>query len=215
MDVDVDDDELSVIEYARAYGICVDYTTESLQIDTIPGPSDADYDQEFKDPSDAFVTNVISGLVRERLTINKNAALLLKAIHSWQDPLTTESIKADGRRRFLGLKQELPILRSDYELDLLTFGKAIVPSLMNLRIPSEVTDEEQDEGFEWPAKYFGYPAQCEEMIRAEKMTVSREALVHLQDAIRNSYVAQDAEKINDESMVHKPVCSIRSRGCHS
>ncbi|KAJ4368260.1 hypothetical protein N0V83_006616 [Neocucurbitaria cava] len=208
MDVDVDDDELSVIEYARSHGICVDYTTESLQIESIPEPSDADYNQQFEDPSNAFVTNVISGLVRDRLTINKDAALLLKAIHSWQDPLTTASIRADGRHRFLGLKQELPILRSDYELDLLTFGKGIVPNLRNLRIPSEVTDEEQDEGFEWPAKYFAYPAQCEAMIRAEKMTVSREALVYLQDAIRDSYVAQDAEKINDESLVHKPNTTI-------
>ncbi|CAO2654838.1 Nn.00g115710.m01.CDS01 [Neocucurbitaria sp. VM-36] len=203
MDVDVVEDEPSVIEYARSNGICVDYTTETPQIGDISVPSYVYYDQDLKDPSDGFFTNAISGLIKERLTINKDAALLLKAVHSWQEPLATDQLAKDERRRKLNLKQELPILRSDYELDLLTYGSAIVPNLRDLRIPSEVTNEENDEGFEWPAKYFAYPAQCEEKVRAEKMAVSREALVYLQDAIRNEYTARDAEVAEAESATYK------------
>jgi hypothetical protein len=76
------------------------------------------------------------------------------------------------------------------------------------QIPSEIVNEQNDEGFQWPTKYFAYPAQCDAQAKAEKLAVSREVLVHLQDAIRDTYVPENADRIKAEGMKYKPVCEL-------
>src|SRR5206468_1087980 len=98
----------------------------------------------------------------------------------------------------VSLKQEVPLLKTDSELDLLSFGSAALPNLKNLKIPFETTDEERDEGLEWPSEYHAYPAQCDEKANTEKITISKEVLVYLQDAVRDTYLPEDSEMIKAE-----------------
>lgn len=209
MELDVEEEEPSVIEYARSHGICVDYTTDQLRVDNVLVPPDDGFYQDLRDPPDADITNAVRELTKERLAVNKDAVLLLKAVHSFREPLATDVPAIDGRRRILALKQELPVLPSDYELDMLKFGSAAMPNFKHLRIPSEVTNEESDEGFEWPAKYLAYPAQSDEKVKAEKIAVSREALVYLQGAIRDDYTAADLDLTKAESLIYKSVCTVQ------
>ncbi|KAF1846657.1 uncharacterized protein K460DRAFT_284342 [Cucurbitaria berberidis CBS 394.84] len=206
--MEVDEKEPSGIEYARTYGLCVDYTTERLRVGNVNVPSDIGFYQDLRDPPEVFITNALEELTKERLAINKDAVLLLKGVYSFQEPPATDLLAIDGRKQILGLKHELPVLQSDYQLDLLNFGSAAMPNLRNLRIPFEATNEESDESFEWPAKYFAYIAQCEEKVKAEKITVSRGALVYLQDAIRDEYVAEDSETVKAESLIYKPTTAV-------
>jgi hypothetical protein len=194
-----------IVGYARLQGITTDYTTEQLRVLDLTAPSEDEFDRDLWDPSDASITNAISALTKERLTVNRGAALFLKAAHSLQEAPATDPLATDRRKWMLSLKQELPVLKSDYELDLLNFGNAGVPNFKNLQIPSEIVDEQNDEGFEWPTKYFAYPAQCNAQAKAEKIAVSREVLIQLQDAIRDAYVPEDSERLKAENMSYRPV----------
>lgn len=194
MEIDSDAilDHESALEYARFHGLCLDYTSEDMQMHNLIAPSVCEINRDLQELSVPITTNEICELTRERLSVNKDTALLLKAIHSLRESPTEGSLTTDRRRWILGLKQELPVLATDPELDVLRFGNVAMPDLRNSRIPSELTNQENDEGFEWPCKYLAYPGLCDERIKTEKFAVTREDLLYLQDAIQDDHVPGDA-----------------------
>jgi hypothetical protein len=206
LDLGLEPQDPSILEWARAQGICVNYETELSRITTFQSLSNDDFNRHLHEPSDATITTAVNELVKERLTVNKDTALLLKAVHPLHDvPATDPSVTSRPRRRH-DLKQELPVLRSDHELDLLNFGNTAVPNLLKLQIPFEITIQENDEGFEWPTKYLDYPARCDARVRTEKLTISRDVLVYLQDTMRDTYSPEDGQKLEVQSLVRKHVC---------
>ncbi|KAI4623704.1 hypothetical protein J4E80_003516 [Alternaria sp. BMP 0032] len=209
LDLGLDSSEPSVLEWARAQGVCVNYETELLHIRHLQSPLDDEFDPHLHEPSDATIDAAVSGLVKEKLTVNKDTALLLKAAHALQDELASDLTVINSRTWGRDLRQELPVLPSDHELDVLNFGDAAAPDFKNLRIPYEVTVEESDEGFGWPTKYLDYPAQCEAQIRAEKLAITRDVLVYMQDTIRDAYVPEDGQKLEMESLIRKQKPTIR------
>ncbi|KAE8828813.1 hypothetical protein PTNB73_06056 [Pyrenophora teres f. teres] len=202
--VSKEDTEFSIIEYARSHGICVDYTTERFHTVGIQAPSSDDMDQDFYDPSDADVRNTTEALIRERLSINRDAVLFLKSTYSFQETLTFDPFAIGRRRWMLDLKLELPVLESDYELDLLSFGSTASPDFKKLRIPSEVIVEKNDEGLEWPKRYLAYSTQCDANARAEKLSVSKDALVYLQNTLKDAWIRGDSESIVNQTLKCKP-----------
>ncbi|KAI4934370.1 hypothetical protein J4E85_002226 [Alternaria conjuncta] len=209
LDLGLDTSEPSVLEWARAQGVCVNYETELLHIRHLQSPLDDEFDPHLHEPSDATIDTVVSGLVKEKLTVNKDTALLLKAAHALQDELASDLTVTDSRTWRRDLRQELPVLRSDHEFDLLNFGGTVVPDFKNLQIPSEITVEENDEGFGWPTRYLDYPAQCDAQVKVEKLAISREVLVYLQDTIRDAYVPEDGQRLEAESLIRKQKPNIR------
>ncbi|KAF2855661.1 hypothetical protein T440DRAFT_535780 [Plenodomus tracheiphilus IPT5] len=197
LDSDAVLDDESALKYARYYGLCVDYATEDLRIRDLAAPSDDKIDRDLRDLSITITTDLTSELIRERLAVSRDAALLLKSVHALQVAPTEDAPIVDRRKWMLSLRQEVPILSTDHDLDILSFGSAALPDLKNLKIPSEVTNVESDEGFEWPSKYFAYPAQCEEQVKAEKLGVTKDVLLCLQSAIRDDYQPQDLEDAID------------------
>ncbi|KAI4671307.1 uncharacterized protein J4E88_009341 [Alternaria novae-zelandiae] len=203
LDLGLDTSEPSVLEWARTQGVCVNYETELLHIRHLQSPLDDEFGRHLHEPSDATIDTAVSGLVKEKLTVNKDTALLLKAAHALQDELPSDLTVTNSRTWRRDLRQELPVLRSDHELDLLNFGGTVVPDFKNLQIPSEITVEENDEGLGWPARYLDYPAQCDAQVKVEKLAISREVLVYLQDTIRDAYVPEDGQRLEAESLIRK------------
>lgn len=201
--------EPSVLEYAREQGICVDYTTELPRLLDICLSLKNTLDQ---DPWDSFddectnATNAAQELTKERLTLNKEAALLLKTILTLQEPPQDDPLTADARQT-RELKQELPVLQTDAELDLLHFGTRVELDFRDIRrrLPSEDLDDENDEGFAWPAKYHAYPAQCDAKLKNEKLAMTRDALSFLQNAVEDDYSIQDEEQVMAEEMQRRVV----------
>ncbi|KAJ4353034.1 hypothetical protein N0V95_003752 [Ascochyta clinopodiicola] len=176
--VDEDGDEPTVLEYAREQGISVDYTTELPRLADVCLLLKATLDQDYQDPFSDDLTNAVTAageLMKQRLTVTRDVALLLKSVLTPQEPQAYDLLATDGRQRILDLKQELPILQTDAELDMLSFGKIFEPDFRELkeRLPSEDLDDEKDEGFGWPAKYFEYPAQCDANVKSEKLAVTK------------------------------------------
>jgi hypothetical protein len=203
--MEFDEEEWSPLDYARHHGLCKPYYDEVTYGGSLPVLTTDNFNQDLEDLSNASVTNSVNALTRERLAMSRDAALLLKSLQEWQEAPPADSITADRYRWVYGLKQELPILQTDNELDLLNFGDATMPDLSHVNIPFEVVHEDRDEGFEWPAKYLTYQAQCEEQINAERLIVSRDVLLQLQDAVRDSFTSQDLVQIESESLPYRSV----------
>ncbi|UPX18898.1 uncharacterized protein EKO05_0009181 [Ascochyta rabiei] len=195
-----DDDEPSVLEYAREQGLSVDYTTELPRIADICLSLNATLDQDPYDPFEDDLANAVTAavaLTKQRLAVTKDVALLLKSVLSPPEPPVYDLLATDGRQRILDLKQELPILQTDAELDMLSFGTRVEPDFKELRtrLPSEDLDDENDEGFGWPARYFAYPAQCDAKIKSEKLAITRDVLSFLQSAVRDDFTPDDHARI--------------------
>jgi hypothetical protein len=211
MEGDSDDDDRSALDYARHYGLCKPYDNEPVHDDSIPVPSDDNLDQDLWSPSKESIANAVDALIRERLAVTRDAALLLRAVHELQQKVPNDLPMTDRYHWMSNLRQELPILRTDNELDLLQFGSAAMPDLKNINIPLEFVDQEKDEGLEWPAKYLTYPAQFDNQIKAEKLAVSRDVLLHLRDAIADTYTLEDYEKNQEDHLQYKPVGEVSTR----
>ena len=205
---DVGDEDFSVLDYARLNGLSRDYTTELPHIHDIDAPSDETVVQDLLEFTYDLNANAISELSKERLVVNRDAALFLKAVLSCPDAPPNNLTTTDKREWMIGLKQELPILPTDSDLDVLNFGSAALPDLGSLNIPSEVINEENDEGLQWPSKYFAYPAQCDAQARSEKLAVSRGVLVYLQNAVRDEVTTEEIEKAKAETLNHKSVSKV-------
>jgi hypothetical protein len=210
-------EEPSVLEYAREQGICVDYTTElprlldvclSLKETLDQDPCDFCED-ECTNTMTAAQTTAAQELTKERLALNKEAAFLLKTVLALRGPPRDDPLIVDVRQT-RALKQELPVLQTDAELDLLHFGTRVEPDFRDLRtrLPSEDLDDENDQGFGWPAKYSTYPAQCDAKVKSERLAMTRDALAFLQNAVKDDYSAQDEEKIMVEEMERRVVDAL-------
>jgi hypothetical protein len=205
MALDPDDENWTTIEYARHYELTKKYDNHHISYSDICLPADdrCDWDSGF--PSDANIMDSVSALMKERLAVSKEAAVLLRTMHELQQAPKSEEVAGDHYQRVRGLKQELPILKTDNELDMLSFGNPAMPVLKGMSISSEALNEENDEGLEWPTKYLAYPAQYERQIKAEKLAVSREVLLYLQNALADRFTAEDAEELVEQSLQRKMV----------
>ncbi|KAL6710414.1 hypothetical protein ACN47E_009360 [Coniothyrium glycines] len=196
------DDDLNVLDFARRSGLCRDYTTDPPALHSLIMPLNDTLIRDLRDPSDEITTNDIDEITRQKLTVSKEAAFLLKEVLTVPSARSSDefnSVETSRRTRMRNLKQELPVLSTDSELDLLSFGNGDIPDFRSLRIPSEITNLENDESFEWPARYFDYPMQCDASVRSEKLTISRDALLYMQASLRDDYTNDHLNKITSET----------------
>jgi hypothetical protein len=209
LELDVVEHEPTVLEYARFYNLCSDFTHELPQCYNSVSISNETFDLDLGDPKDAPpLTNPADELTKERLAVSKDAAMLLKSVHSLAESPHGLLLVSNERTRMLNLKQELPILRTDNELDLLGFGSVVEIDFTDLKIPLEPIDEDNDEGLGWPSGWTDFPKQCNERAKSEKLGVSRETLLYLQEAIRNSCSPEDSDATNQEALFYLKVSGI-------
>ncbi|KAF2799016.1 hypothetical protein K505DRAFT_391227 [Melanomma pulvis-pyrius CBS 109.77] len=207
LDLEVEEREPTVLEYARFHGLCTDHSLAPPCLDAILVPTSDNLETDLQYTTDCSNTNSVSELTKERLTLNKEAAFLLKTVHLMQQQVPKDvELPSDHWRRAARLKQEVPILRSDPELDLMKFGNTDIPSLTNSKIPFEVINVENDEGFEWPVKYYVYPAQTHEQAKSEKLKIPRKHIVFLQEAVKDHHTPEDSERIKEYSLDYTRVC---------
>ncbi|KAF2645351.1 hypothetical protein P280DRAFT_441736 [Massarina eburnea CBS 473.64] len=198
--------EPTVLEFARFHHLCEDHTQDNMLYGMLVPPLDETIDQDLCDPPNApTLTNKVHGLMKEPLAISNQSALLLKEVFLLASTPDRADAVCGGDKRVRGLKQEVPLLRTDDEIDLLSFGSTAIPNLTDLRIPLEPVDEAKGEGLEWPVRYWAYPAEKDEWAKKEssKLAMKREDLFWLQDAVRNTYMDDDGEAIMKENLRYK------------
>lgn len=181
VDVDVNDNvEPHIIDYARFYGLVQNHCEpHPLQGLTLP----ENLGSFLEDPPELFhIDPSIVKVPEERLAIDAGAALLLSSIPE-SAKHEIEDVGID-RHRVRRMKIELPLLRSDHEIDLMRFVSPIVPDLENEFLPLETLDIEEDEGVEWPSSYYALPDGFAKKSRSEKIEASKDDFLYLQQALK-------------------------------
>jgi hypothetical protein len=206
-----DVEEPSVLEYAREQGICVDYTTDLPRLLDQRTAFECINDRDSHDQFDDELANAATAaeeLTKQKLGLNREGALFLKSTLALQGPLDSDPLDVVGSQQWIrDMKQELPVLQTDAELDMLSFGTKIEPDFKDIqqRLPLEILDEENDEGLDWPAKYPSYPLRYDTTIRNERFAVTKEAMTFLQDALNDECTPEDSAIFMVEALESREV----------
>lgn len=177
-----EDDEPSILEYSRFYGLTTDHRSANA-LSTLVGKHIVD---PATDETALFqITANVAPPAPERLSAGKEAVAFLSSIRADQldsSEFADELIPKTHRRR--KLKIEEPLLRSDHTLDMQQFGGWIIPDLANERLPLEKVNDEEDEGLVWPSKYDELRSSAANKSESEKLVVSKDILLYLNGVLQ-------------------------------
>ena len=190
-------EDFDVLEYARFYGLCKDSAKtnalKSIKLFLPPVDTFRDLDDPFCSPSVKVLEE--PGL-KERINIDRDAAVHLRWITSLQEPPPRNEPFQLERGNKLRLKFERPLLRTDHELDMRGFS---LPQSYNILskhcIEPEQVDDEADQSFAWPSSHNDVPVRQDVELETEKISVTRDVLLHLQSNIKDAFTDEDEESI--------------------
>ena len=183
MSQDTQNLEPSIIEYARFYGLTYDHLQDSpLQGLSLPENSASLLDDP---PELVHIELTDVKVAEERLTLDAGAASFLSFITESINRPPTPSDEDLGihRHRIRRMKLELPLLRTDHEIDVIRFASPIVPDLENEFLPTETVDTEEDEGLEWPSSFRALPDKFSNILKSEKIGASKDDFLYLQKTV--------------------------------
>ncbi len=198
----------SILEYARLHKIARDH----LESDPLAnlGHIDDNCTGPFEDLANCISITEFDGSLAEKFSFSKDAIYLLSSvtkIAQGKDILDRPEYVVDAEfdpHRVRHMKQELPVIRTDHELDMTEFASQIVPDLEYHFIPLVLVDEEADGGLTWPSKYNTLPVEYTQKSESENLAVSSEALVCLQETLR--LAREKIEFPDDQVLSYEKVC---------
>lgn len=200
-----DEEEPSILEYARFYELTTDYRdphplltiTQSLSM--------------LEEPTEPDLFEISAEIARpfpERLNCEKGAiALLLSIQDSKSSPLSFRELAVPQTHRVRDLKIELPLLRSDHELDVQQFVGRNVPNLANDHLPLEKVDDERDEGLSWPSSYIDYQINATARSVTEKIDVSKDVVLYIRDILQHHDIGGEPLRFDSEVEIYERVPS--------
>ena len=202
-----EEEQLTLLNYARFHGLASDHrAVPPLLSSSIPSPPQ-DSLLQLADPEGVpYLEQLATLSTQEKLFLDREAAALLSTcMWNVEHELTREDLSVSaGQKRAKGLKVELPILRTDHELDMRNFSRQVVPDLSCDNIPFEEVNEQNDEGVSWPLASLDLARQFNEKLRSEKLEVSRDAILYLQSIIRDGDCTEDElSAIREDSGYHR------------
>ncbi|KAI4262946.1 MAG: hypothetical protein L6R42_001892 [Xanthoria sp. 1 TBL-2021] len=180
------ENEPSVLDYARYYGISKNHLeVDPLQQGLVPPPDEPQAPLPLDTETPWLrLSPSIAAPPPERLTAVKEASALLAVTHPKQyDHLVLDAIDLFPAHRIRHSKVELPLLRSDHEMDMRHFVHPIEPDLAEEFIPFEKVDDEQDEGLEWPSYCYAWPELYFRKAQNEKLEVGRDVFAYMNAAL--------------------------------
>ena len=180
-----EEDEISVLEYARRNRLAYDHLAEPLPL-TYAGVLD-DLDDGTTDDSHLSQLKLPACNMDERSPLSRDAAMLL----AWTSTLEKEnlfdttSLSLFGRRS-RNKRLELPLLKSDHELDCWDFARreGFEIKLEDVKLPLETVHDEEGEGLVLPTELRDKGTQIMEELMKEKLPATKETLSYLSRALK-------------------------------
>ena len=197
--------EIDILEYARFHGLARNYLginplANLGQAEDCLGPDE--------DLAEVPPINKFGGIPpAEKLAFSKDALLLLGSVTKTElreESLSSHEFLSDTHR-VRSMKQEVPEIGTDHELDMMDFGRPFMPDLENHYMPMILVDEEADEGLTWPSKYRTLPTEFTKGSESESLAVSSGVLVFLRDTLQLSKEEKVPEFPDDEVLTYKKV----------
>ncbi len=132
-------------------------------------------------------------LPKERLGLDRPTAQYLRSISLASElPLDAEILNLEGpARQVRKLKQELPLLATDNEVDLLNFWRKAEPDFERLTLKSARAYAEDYEVFDSPELYEMAKDQCHKKLKEEKLQVSRDSLLYIKTVVTDDYRTEE------------------------
>lgn len=169
--------DLSVLDYARFAGLTSNYQSEiplyHASASHLRVENASEGQNCFASPTS---DDVGSNLLKERLVIHTQALKFLREICLAPTSLQFDIQQPKAPVKVTDLKQELPLLRSDNEYDLLNFGRRGEPDLRSIMLPLISVDEKGDESFTWPPHCQELPRKICTQAENEKLEVEADAM---------------------------------------
>ncbi|KAF2734976.1 hypothetical protein EJ04DRAFT_601906 [Polyplosphaeria fusca] len=205
MELQFGEEEPSVVEYLRFHGLTSDYLQEPFPLRDCNPPTNSMFEADLNELADCLYSCQVLPSTKERLTVCKEAAFLLKSVDDFQQELGSvwSTVKGWKRRQEIGM--ELPILQTDHELDVLHFGTLTQPDFRDLKVPLESLDTEKGEGLEWPTAYHVFSMTLDQQAKSEKIAVGVDSLHFLQNAIKNTSPPPEWESTILHSLEYRKV----------
>jgi hypothetical protein len=192
-----DEDDLTPLEYARQQCLSRDHLADTIAFDHL-NALQSDLDDNILD--DSHLTQLDFGpapRVKERLSLSQEAAKLLQDISRDETNSMVESLVLSSLdvQRTKALHIELPLLRSDHNSDCKRFAlwDGFEVKLHDIKLPLEKIEESDGEGLSFPRRYLDLGSKTIEDLKSEKLSVSRDAMSFLQDAIKARWTREDEE----------------------
>lgn len=199
--------EPTVLEYARFCGIAKDYLSINPLDEAVRNAAELDLDESLEDGPGLLQFSPPPELAcAEKLSVDRETVVFLKEIMTTADTsfdITEPLSRADMAR---SLRVELPILRTDHEYDMLHFGHRYTPQLDDIALVPEPVDEEKDEGLSWPKAYLQLPEQIWEKATTEKLEISKEAIMFLQETLKIATEPESEEEKLLRDINYERVC---------
>ena len=176
-----EEQELSILEYARYHGITSDHWSKH--------PLDAFLasDNNICIPDDAHLFQISSDVWHrpsEKITASKDDLVYLSSIIKRPDRMAWDEIPdRPNPNRARELKLDLPLLSTDPEEDLRHFVRQAKPNFKALRKESLATDMEMDGKPPWPLDLPSLPSKVMGSIESERISSTRDSLLYLQKIV--------------------------------
>ena len=176
--------ESSVLEYALFHGLIRDHKEEDpLAISPLPTITAGQHSDDEDDLNRIFGSHAPTPVDRPHADIDALSLLYF----------CTESFAVDVQghskeylptlHRVRDLKLELPLLRTDHEMDMRTFETRLAPHLDEEYLLLDTVDEEAGEGLEVPQRYYNALEQLWQDIRTEKLHMTNDAFQLLSQCV--------------------------------
>lgn len=203
------DDDVSIVEYARFHGLSVDPLRGRLPLSHTESLIHT-YEKAALD--DSHLPQIKHRPIPETdhaLTVDKDAETLLAGASGvFLDQSTIDKITAAASTvlRRPKLKLELPLLRTDPDADLRAFRQRQDSCISDENFIYEPLDNEKDEGLQWPSRFVNLPKAIMKDCCTEKITVTRDTMVHLQAALKDNWSRENTKDLLQNLSSYKRVC---------
>ena len=204
------DDEPSVLEYARFYGLTVNYLATCPIQQCI---RDLDRIESDDEPMLLEAEGSPAQIQNERILIPKNALALLSNVTTAQGQVLHDGLPLPKIHRSRDMKVELPLLRTDPEVDMQDHPHRVMPELAKELIPLEKVEDGKDESLQWSGCSHSLPAKVNAKLASELLTISKNTILYLQEVSGRHETRCEAFKLetnlNPDRLVRLIACTTR------
>ncbi|EDN08443.1 predicted protein [Histoplasma mississippiense (nom. inval.)] len=139
---------------------------------------------------------------REKLDANWASAHVLSSIaRSFLDEMSMGNHPGEGGcpsnfGQVRDMKLEAPLLRTDHEIDMRMFRRRISLDFMEIDVPLEQLDDENDESLKFPSNFWSQPKQLWDVAQAERLSGVKDGLMLMQE-IKSQIAAPGKRDVDD------------------
>ena len=207
--MDGDDQEYtepSIIEYARFHGLARDHlSVNPLCSGHIPLLHTLEF-LDSREPNGSFSQDHLPAFaLNEQTSLDEDAQSLLAKATSGPTGTGNRVEDTADHRRIKKLKLELPITRTDHDLDMRDFALQYEPDLSRLNFPMVQVDEENDEGMTWPSYVYDFVNRSNYSQLFEKLSATKDDLLYLQAICRDDTQQSDTNSLEKGLLIHRTV----------